>query len=110
MWPRPRTETETDMTETTNLELPLFESTDRVDLIAVYNAAMQILDTAVATASAAASAAQTAAGQAQTAASAAQTTANTLNTRLTKTASGFTVGQLASAITTTGGYVANPDA
>lgn len=69
------------MTETTNLQLPLFEAGDAVDLIATYNAAMQILDSAV----------------------------GGIDTKLTKTSTAFTVGDLEDAVLTEGGYVAVPD-
>lgn len=71
-------------TTTTNLQLPLFEAGDAVDLLSVYNVAMQRIDSAfvdvatnerIAQIEATAQAAETTAQSAQTAATQAQTNA-----------------------------------
>ena len=106
------------MRYTTNLSLPLFETGDRVDLIASYNAAMNILDqyvyglptdAAVAQALAAANAAQSTATAASATATSAANKADALESALTKTSTAVSVGDLGSAVLTTGGYFAKPD-
>lgn len=112
-------------TTTTNLNLPLFEVGDHVDLINTYNVAMTILDayvyglptdSAVQQALTTAQNAASTATAASTAAAAAQSTANTaasgvttIENKLTKTSNAATVGDLSSAILTNGGFFAIPD-
>ena len=119
-------------TTTTNLHLPLFEAGDTVDLLGVYNVAMQRIDAAFvdvatneriaqieATAAAAETTAlhaQTAAGQASTnaasalqAAQAAQSTADAAAAQLDTTgASPLYVADLQGGIVTTGGVMRVP--
>lgn len=116
---------------TANFNLPLFESNSAVDLMGVYNAAMEALDTALKTiqdtanqagtsvgsvttianqAKEAAEAAQSAASTAQSTAQAAQSTAQAAQSAVEPIKKNdsdeiFTVADLAGAKVTSGGYV-----
>lgn len=120
------------MANTQNLDLPLFAAGDAVDLLGVYNVAMQRLDaafvdvatnariaqieatandaaTAAAAAQAAAATAQTVASQAAAAAATAQTTATAAADALDTTgADPLTTSDLAVAIITDAGVVRIP--
>ena len=116
---------------TPNFNLPTFSATDSVDLMGVYNAAMEAIDTAMktiqdtaTTASSTANAASTTANEAKTAAegvastaSEALSTANTANENASQAIAAtaaitkaeqddaFDVAALAAAKMTTGGFV-----
>lgn len=102
---------------TPNFNLPTFSATDSVDLMGVYNAAMNAIDTAMKTIQDTASAAKTTAEGVASTANEALSTANTANNNasqaisataaITKTEQDdvFDVAALAAAKMTTGGFV-----
>lgn len=105
-------------TYTTNLQLPLFEPGDRVDLISIYNAAMQLIDSfsltvatsgEVATIAAQAAAAQSDAAAAQTSALAAQNSAAAVQAAIDENgATPLDVTSLSTAVVTQGRIVKIP--
>lgn len=105
-------------TYTTNLQLPLFEVGDRVDLIGVYNSAMQLIDAFSATVASSGSLATVAATANQAAgdAAAAVATANAASAAATAAsaaldetgAANLDVTDLATAIVTAGRVVKIP--